>query len=409
MVYQGSMNDIESEKSRAQTKNDDAQTHDKQSSQQRNHNEPASRVRQDPRNSDRDEPPPAKSGLPGHLQPETSSSKLTDMLNGPSPRTDSNGDFRILCPSAVPSPLHKIPGPHVAMQPMPRSNIGTPHAGPWASPRSHKTIEDHFFMTNEHLDVVGKTTYDALDMYSKQQVSAMNAKHEQLVVLVEKHTEDLKSQISSVNEKADDASNKTHNVCLKLEQLEKFLKDDVVGAMMEQTKKTAEMETSFREIQKAMTHMQQTVERLSEPKPGPNDAVTTALPSSVVSSALPHAVPTHHSQSALTGHYGNFNDAGRDEQPPMPLLQDHTVSNNYDSHGDPRGNYSSNWQSQAWNGRSTYQGRNKGETASYAGTNPYHFGNGGQYGNGYMNGYSSYNFSPSTSDQAYAYGPKPAQ
>ncbi|KAF2629375.1 hypothetical protein BU25DRAFT_457045 [Macroventuria anomochaeta] len=407
MVYQGSMNAIESDSPKAQTTNDHAQTRANEPPQQRDDAELATRVKQELRTSEQHQLPPVTNGGPGHPQPDISSSKLTDMLNGATPRTDSNGDFRILCPSAVPSPLHKLHGPHVPIVPMLRGGNGAPAAGPWVSPRTHKTIEDHFFMTNEHLDVVGKTTYDALDMYSKQQINATNAKHEQLVVIMENHIEGLKSQISSVNEKADDTSNQIHNVGLKLDQLEKFLKDEVVTAMTEQAKKTTEMESSLREIQKAMVHMQQTVEKLSEPKSGPHHSATNALPTPGASSHLPHAVPTHHSQPALTSYYGN--ETGRDEQPPMPPLQDRSISNNYESHSDPRGNYGTNWQSQAWNGRSTYQGRNKGETSSYAGTNPYHFGNGGQYNSGYMSGYSSYNFSPTSPEQPYAYGQKPAQ
>jgi hypothetical protein len=264
-------------------------------------------------------------------------------------------------------------------------------------------------MTNEHLDVVGKTTYDALDMFTKQQISATTAKHEQLVAIVEEHVDGLKSQISSVDEKADDTSNRTHNVGLKLDQLEKLLKDEVVGAIKEQTKKTAEMETSFQEVQKVMTHMQQTLERLSGSKSGPHHSATDALPTPGASTLLPHTVPSHHSQPALTGYFGNVNETGRDEHSLMPALQDRNIPNNYETHGDLRGNYSNNWQSQAWNGRSAYQGRGKGEGSSYVGTNPYHFGNGGQYNNGYMNGYSSYNFSPTSPEQPYTYGQKPAQ
>lgn len=410
MVYQGSMNAIESDPPNTQTtNNDDAQTQDKQAPQQRDNTELTVRVKQELRIGEPHQLPPSTNGGPGHSQPGTSSSKLTNMLNGATPRTDSNGDFRILCPSTVPSPLHKLHGPHIPMPPAPmlRGGNGAAPGGLWPSPRTHKTIEDHFFMTNEHLDVVGKTTYDALDMYTKQQISATNAKYEQLAVILEKHIEGLQSQINLVNEKADDTSNQTHNISLKLGQLEKFLKDEVLGAMTEQTKKTAEMESSLKEIQKAMMHMQQIVEKLPEVKSGPHHSATNALPAPGASMLMPQPVTTHHSQTALPSCYGN--ETGRDEQPPMPSLQDRTLSNNYESHGDPRSNYGTNWQSQAWNGRSTYHGRNKGEASSYAGTNPYHFGNSGQYNNGYMNGYSSYNFSPASPEQPYAYGQKPAQ
>ncbi|KZM23871.1 uncharacterized protein EKO05_0011468 [Ascochyta rabiei] len=409
MVFQGSVNDIESDSSKTSATKVDPLTEDKQLQQQRDGSELAMRVMQELRMGDRHQPSPAKNGVPGLLQSDISSSKLTDMLNGASPRAKSNGDFRIQCPSAVPSPLNKLHGPYIAKQPMLRGGNGASPAGLWASPRTPKTIDDHFYMTNEHLDVVGKTTYDALDMYSKQQISTTNAKYDQLVVLMDKHIEGLKSQVSSVNEKADHTSDQTHNVSLQLDRFENFLKDEVLGAMMDQTKKTTAMETTLVEMQKAMTRLQQTVEKLSEVKPGPQYSATSTLPTSGATAVPPHAVPTHHSQPSLTSYYGQSGETGREEQPPMPPLQDRNMSDNYNSHSDPRGSHGNNWQPQAWNGRSTYQGRSKEERPSYSGTNPYHFGNGGQYNSAYMNGYPCYNFSPSTPEQPYTYGQKPAQ
>ncbi|KAJ4335881.1 hypothetical protein N0V95_008775 [Ascochyta clinopodiicola] len=406
MVFQGSVNDIESNSANASTTKVDPLAEDEQPLQQRDSDELAKRVMQELRMGERHQPYPAKNGVPGHLQPDISSSKLTDMLNGASPRADSNGDFRTLCPSAVPSPLNKQHGPYIAKQPMLRGGSVTSPAGPWASPRTSKTIDDHFYMTNEHLDVVGKTTYDALDMYSKQQVSTTNAKHDQLVVLMDKHIEGLKSQISSVNEKADHTSDQTHNVSLKLDRFEAFLKDEVLGVMMDQTKKTTEVETSLVEMQKAMSRLQQAVEKLSEVKTGPQHSATSTLPTSSATTLPTHAVPTHHSQPTLSSYYGQ---TGRDEQSPMPPLQDRNMPDHHNSPSDARGGYGNNWQPQAWNGRSTYQGRSKEERPSYSGTNPYHFGNGGQYNSAYMNGYPYYNFSPSTPEQPYTYGQKPAQ
>ncbi|KAH6625775.1 hypothetical protein C7974DRAFT_456076 [Boeremia exigua] len=287
---------------------------------------------------------------------------------------------------------------HAEMSPAPmlRGGNGTAPSGPWPSPRTQKTVEDHFFMTNEHLDVVGKTTYDALDMYTKQQINATNTKHEQLVVILDKHIEDLKSRINLVSEKADDNCNQTHNIGAKLDQFETFLKTEVLGVMTEQTKKTAEVESSLKEIQKAMAHMQQTVEKLSELKPTPHHPGTGTLPTSGTSNVMSHVTnPMVHTTNPMS-HDTN----------PMPHVP---AAQQYDSHSDPRGNYGNNWQSQAWNGRSTYQGRHRGEASSYAGVNPYHYSNGSQYNNTYMNGYSADNFSPSSPNQPYTYGQKPAQ
>jgi hypothetical protein len=401
MVFQGSVNDIESDSSTTQTTN--SGTQHTQPLQQRNEADLATRVMQELHIGEKHQSSPVKNGPSGHLQPDVSSSKLTDMLNSASPHADFNGDFRNHCPSAVPSPLNKFPGPHAPMRPLLRGG-GDMIVPPWTSPRTPKTIDDHFYMTNEHLDVVGKTTYDALDMFSKQQISATNAKHEQVMAAVGKHVEDLKAQISSVSEKADHSSNQTHNIGLKLEQIETFSTDKVFTAIAEQAKKTTEMEVNLREIQKAVVHLQQTVDKLSSAQ----QPLATPLPTPSVSQS-PYPAATHHPQPSVVGYYGNGSETIRDDQPPMPPLQDRNASNNYESHNDTRGNYGGNWQSPAWNGRSTHHGRSKEDRPSYSGTNPYHFANGGQYNNGYMNGYSSYNFSASPSDQPFAYGYKPAQ
>lgn len=405
MVYQGSVNDVESNSFKTPATNDDTQAQKELQLKQRDDTELANQIKHELRIGER----PARDNTPSHSQPDISSSKLTDMLNGASPRTDSNGDFRVQFPSAVPSPLTRLHGSHVAVQPLLRGNTGASPAGPWTSPRTPKTIDDHFYMTNEHLDVVGKTTYDALDMYSKQQISATNGKHEQLVALVEKHIEGLKVQISSANEKADHNSNQTHNVAQKLDQLEKFFKDEVISAMTEQAKRAATLETDLNDVQKTMVLLQQAVEKLSELKFEKQHPATNSLSTPGASNPVSHAVPTHHSQPSLTSYYGHTNETGRDDQPLMPSLQDRNVSNNYESHSDQRGSYGNNWQPQAWNGRSSYQARSKDDRPSYSGTNPYHFTNGAQYNNGYMASYPSYNFSPSTPEQPYTYGQKPGQ
>lgn len=406
MVYQGSMTDLDLATTMLATAKASTETQEEQPPHQSDDTELAKRVKQELHVGERRQPTPAKNSVPGHLQPDPSSSELTDILKGASPREIFNGNFRMQCPSAVPSPLAKLHGPHTALQPM--NNTGDSPAGPWTVPRTPKTMDDHFYMTNEHLDVVGKTTYDALDMYSKQQISTTNAKHEHLVILIEKHFEGLKSQVSSVNEKADRASEKTHNVARKLDQLERLIKDDVIGTMTEQTKKVAILEVNLKEIQKAMLHLQETVEKLSEVKSGLQRSASSALPTPGAPSLLPHVVTTHHSHDSPASYYGHTSEAGRDDQPSMPPLEDRSI-HNYEAHHDPRGSYGNNWQSQAWNGRSTYQARSKEDRPSYSGTNPYHFGNGAQYNNGYVNGYSSYNFSPGTPEQPCTYVQKPAQ
>ncbi|KAJ4983231.1 hypothetical protein SVAN01_11288 [Stagonosporopsis vannaccii] len=413
MAYQSSMNPVDSAFSEPQTTvNDKTQTQGKQILQQRDGAGYAGSIEQELPMEEQSKQPLSKDNNPGHLEADTPS-RQTDVLNNPTSRTESKGDFRVLHPSAVPSPLHRTHGPYVPMPPVPmlRSGpgpaLGPAPAGPWPSPRTNKTIEDHFFMTNEHLDVVGKTTYDALDMYTKQQISATNASHDQLSVILDDHINGLKAQISSINDKADDTSSHTHNVGLKVDQLEKFLKDQVFTAVTGQAKKAAEIQSSLKELQSTVTQMQQVMEKLSTTGSSPHPPASSTLSVSGGSTYMPQAGPNHHSQPALDSHYGN--EIRRDEQPPTPSVQDRVFSNNYDSHGDTRANYGTNWQSQAWNGRQSYHGRNKGDGSSYAGANPYHLGNGNQYNNGYMSGYSSYNFSPTGSEQPYAYGQKPTQ
>jgi hypothetical protein len=258
------------------------------------------------------------------------------------------------------------------------------------SPRPDRTIEEHFFMTNEHLDVVGKTTWDAISMHTEQQISTTNAKHDQLVAMLDKHVEGVRSKV-------DKDVHQTQCIGLKIDQLENFIKTEVIGAMAEQAKKTVEVESTLKEIQKAMAHMQLTVDKLSESKSTSSHTATVMMPQST---------PVHHSQPAVTTYYGT--EVSRDEQTQMPTLPDRSASGNYDAHGDARGNYGNNWHSQGWTDRSTYHGRYRGEASSYANSNPYHTGTNGQYNAGYMNGYPSYNHSPVTSEQPYTYGQKQA-
>lgn len=262
-------------------------------------------------------------------------------------------------------------------------------------------------MTNEHLDVVGKTTWDAISMHTEQQISATDTKHDQLVTVLDKHIEGLRTQFSSIGAKADDNANRTDGIGLKLDQLEQFIRTELLSAMTEQTKKTTDMESSLKEIQNAMSHVQLTVEKLSASNFAPHHPTPGGLPTAGALGQGPHTAPAHSSYPALTSFYGN--QGGREEHSSMPPLPDRNVPNNFDSHGDARGNYGNNWHSHAWNGRASYHGRNRAEATPYASSNPYHPGYSGQYNTGFVNGYSSYNLSPATPEQSYAYGQKSAQ
>ena len=276
----------------------------------------------------------------------------------------------------------------------------TPNSVPYM-PRPDRTVEEHFFMTNEHLDVVGKTIWDTINMHTREQISSSITKHDELVALMKQmnqHSEGLRSQINSINEKVDEGVSQTQSVVLKLDQFEKFLKTEVMGAMTEQMKKTVEVESNLKEVQKAMAHMQLTVDKLSESKSASTHPAT---------GMMPNTTPGHHSQQALTTYYGT--EASRDEQSSAPALPDRSVSGNYDAHGDARGNYGNSWQTQGWGGRSAYHGRYRGEASPYGNSNPYNLSNSGQYNTGYINGYPSYNHSPAASEQPFTYGQKHAQ
>jgi hypothetical protein len=300
-------------------------------------------------------------GANGHLQPDQSSSRLTDMLHAVSPGTaDFQGRFQPNCPSAVPSPLHKLPGPDTPMQAL-RLESGL--FGPVITPKS---IHDHFYMTNEHIDVLGKSTWDMNEALKKEMHEKSSTRHAQLVATVEELVRDVKMQVDSVNEKVDRNTEQDHNIHTKLEKLVDFVKGDVMGSMATQDKRMADMEHSVREVHKALLNMQKMLEQQHIEHDGSQPhAITMPV------TASPPGLPGHRSQPSLAGYYGNMTESGRESQPPMPHME------------------------ARWGPRANFQGRSSREERPYQGTSPYHFANGaanggGQFGNGYGNGYPNY-------------------
>lgn len=411
MIFQGDAKDIDPRSSTGQL----ISNPDKNmvSPQVRDDTRLASRVMQELHIDNHHEPSIHKSGTSGHLQPDQSSSRLTDMLEGVSPRrTEFNDNFQPNCPSAVPSPLHKMP---VALsQSQSQSKLLIPGSfGPLGPPNTPKSIDDHFYMTNEHLDVVGKTTWDLLEMFKQQQLTALNTKYEQLVGLVEKHIEEVKLQVNTVHDEARQASMQDNNIIhTKLDNLAEFLKRDVVNALVDQNKKATDMEAQMTELQKMVQALQKSFEQKLAESAGVGQQHTGTGPlltSNSTQSQLP--LPAHRSQPSLAGYYGNTADLGRDGQPPMPQMHDNrSVVPPQDGLNDPRAGYNNGY-GQQWGARTGYLGRNSKESdrLPYSGTNPYHFANGGQFNNGYAGGYSGYNFSPSPPDQHYAFNQGPAK
>jgi hypothetical protein len=358
----------------------------------------ASRVMQELRIGEKQERVPRQNGTNGHLQPDQSSSRLTDMLNGVSPRRDdSDSRFQPNCPSAVPSPLHRV-SVATPMQAMPPRIDSSGVLGPTRTPKS---IEDHFYMTNEHLDVVGKSNWDQLETLKKELHDTFSSRHAQLITTVEKHVQEIKMQVDSVNEKADRTTEQSHNIHTKLEKLFDFVKGDVMGAVAAQDKKATNIEHMIKELQNSVQSMQKTLEAKTSQQQVASVPGSTPNPTS-----SPFPLPGHRSQPSLAGHYGNMTESGREGQPPMPHMAERNSSLTHDGPGDPRVGYGSNY-GQQWAPRPPYQGRGNKEERPYSGTNPYQFtntmANGGQFGNGYNGSYG--NYSPPEPQYGYHSGP----
>jgi hypothetical protein len=340
------------------------------------------RVMQELRINDQQANATRENGTTGHLQPDQSSSRLTDMLHGVSPhRGDSNSDFRANCPSAVPSPLHKVPGARVPVQPM-DPLVGTP--GPIRLPFTPKSIDDHFYMTNEHLDVMGKSSWDHVETVRKELLGSASHRQAKLITTIETHVQEIKMQIDSVNEKADRATEQNHNIHTKLEELFDFIKSDVMGAFAAQNKQMTDLEKDVKDLHKIVHSMQQMLEQ--------KQSDTTATTSQQHVSATPTPVPVHRSQTSLAGYYGNLTESGREGQPSAQHMPEHRNSGHVQEPlNDPRAAYGGNY-GQQWAPRAGYQGRGSKEDRPYSATNPYNFtngaANGGQYSNGYNGGYA---------------------
>ncbi|KAF2821327.1 hypothetical protein CC86DRAFT_359069 [Ophiobolus disseminans] len=324
-----------------------------------------------------------EAGSAGLLQPDQSSSRLTDMLHGVSPRRDdSNGDFRANCPSAVPSPLHKGPTGRAPIHPM-APMLESPASS--RAPFAPKSLNDHFYMTNEHIDVIGKSNWDHVEAMKKELHGAANHRHAQLVSTIEKQVGELKMQVDSVNQKADRATEQSHNIHTKLDELFDFIKGDVMGALHMQDTKMSDLELGVKELQKTVQNMQKTLEqKQSEPKASQQHAA----PAPTLTLPL-----VDRPQMSLGGYYGNMTESGRESQPSTPHVLDHRNGGlPQETHSDPRTSYGN--YAQQWAPRAGYQGRSSKEERPYATTNPYNFANGtangGQYGNsnGYNGGYS---------------------
>lgn len=285
-------------------------------------------------------------------QPEQSSSQLTDILNGVSPSKVDFWEFRTNCPSAVPSPLHRVPGqPH----PVPMGRNRPP-------PVATVPIHDHFFMTNEHIDVVSCALHDFVEYRSKETIASVASKHDQLLLHIGQQFEDLKIQMNSVNGKVDRNANQSHNTTVQLEKLLGFIKSEVMALVNVQTKKILDVERGLQELQKGVHELQKSSQQKN---------------SSPASYSTPHdmqvySLPIHHSQPSLASFY-NSNEPGRE---PVPRLPPGGIP-------EPRRHGNPSWP------RPTYVREDK-VNQPISGTNPYNTST--QFGGGLVGGFQQYGY-----------------
>ncbi|KAI4956234.1 hypothetical protein J4E91_000445 [Alternaria rosae] len=307
---------------------------------------------------------------------DQSSSRLTDMLNAASPgRSESQGDFQLYCPSAIPSPLHKISGPPFSA----RASVPSGSYSAIPQPLPPKSIKDHFFMTNEHLDVVGKTTWDALETFGKEQENISQARHDDTLALINRRFKQLSSHLDAIKETANrvetsidrvrEVADSQHNIYATVNTIKDSIKETIPDAFKEQDKKMTCIEAEMKEMKQIIQALQKSMDQKA--------AETSNTPQP--------PFPSHNQRSphSLHGHCGNIPEVVRDLQPVMQ----HGMSSPQDGHSDARLGYQNgNHNGNQWAARTAYAGRNgKEERPSYA-ANPYLYNNGGQYSSGYSGG-----------------------
>ncbi|KAF2852684.1 hypothetical protein T440DRAFT_516518 [Plenodomus tracheiphilus IPT5] len=331
------------------------------------------------------------------------SSRLTAMLHEAGARIQGwDRSFQPNCPSALPSPLHHMAG---ALTPGQSAMASPSQFGP-LNPRTPRNMDEHFWMTNEHLDVVGKTTWDILAMANQETLAAIGTNHAKLMTLVEKHFEDLKIHLKTLDDKAGRGAEEIAKVHQDLEKIQSLYSTGIANAFAAQDKKYTQMEGQLKEMQASIQAMQKSLEQnINESKSGQQQSATNPVntPNSVHS---PYPLPIHRSQTALGGYYGPTNGT-REGQPQVPDNM-HAASPLDPSNATQTG-YDTGY-GQQWGSRAGYPVRGSSREARppYSGANPYQFATGGPFNGGYPGGYS-HNFPPSPSDAAFGFGPGQAK
>jgi hypothetical protein len=269
------------------------------------------------------------------------SSSLTDILGSVSPTRTGFHDFQPACPSAVPSPLRRVTSS--GSSPLHRM-VATKEYPPRQKPTM--SIDDHFFVTNEHIDVVACTLWDKVAAQAKQQTDDSSAKHDKLLSLVDQQFGDVKSQVSSINSKSDQSATQVHNLVFQLNGVMEVIKKEVVSCLEAQTKKMVGMEQTVKELQKAIHDLQM----LNERNHGAAGHIT---PQSAMNN---FPLPNHRSQPSLAGYYDN---SGREP-----------TSHQQQAHSYIEGQRSGNSSYLPWHGYGSREGKDCENPFSR--TNPYY-------------------------------------
>lgn len=221
---------------------------------------------------------------------DESSSRLTEILGRVSPsKTGFNYEYQADCPSAVPSPLHNMPGSHMPPNSMPPPALRVPVNG--ATSTFPETLSDgsniltHFYMCNTHMDVLGRTLYDIITegrAETRSLTHGLAEKQSQLVAAFERQLEEVKNEVKPFKTQMRDLSRtcesvleqgqqhsqmneRLHNqinqmIASKVEKILDVVKEEVVDRLEKQAKKNAELEDTVKSLQKTVQELQKAVE-----------------------------------------------------------------------------------------------------------------------------------------------------
>jgi hypothetical protein len=281
------------------------------------------------------------------FQPNYSFSRLTDVVNGVSPsKINYQRDFYPSCPSAVPSPLRHFPG-----QLLPSRQAGQ-GAGPTSPPQpvagtlsDGSNILTHFYMANEHMDVLGRSLYDLIDAKQRDTVKNVETKYDNIVELLNQRVDDLKVDMVA-------ASDQYQSVIAKLERLVEFIKTDIATPLS----KVTSMSNDIKALQKTIQDLQKKMEHSKNPVTYTSPEVPCTFPP-----GLP--LPNIRSQPSLTNFYGyNGHDAGHDGSRMPPPSQDtryrfNSYGGYYRGHGSRENNGASQYGGGLGGGYGYYNGQ----------------------------------------------------